>query len=390
MREPEDGWVAGVCTGIAANVGWPVSVVRLVFLALMLANGLSAVAYLAYWVVMPLRPRPSTEPHDRQDRLGEFLRLVAFGLVAVATVVLGYVWGWATLRSFVAPVVVLAVGLAILWQRWDTASLDAPRGVVRWAAPLVGVALVAAGVVALIVGGIGWVQGVRALTVVLLLIGGAALLALPWWLATWRTAAEERRGRIAEQARAEPATQVHDSVLQTLALIQANAADPAEVARLARTEERRLRSWLYEPVADEHASLAAALRHAAADVEDQHGAVIEVVMVGDCGMTPTTEAVAAAGREAMVNAAKHTGPMARVSVYSEVADGEVKVFIRDRGSGFDLATVPADRHGVRDSIVGRLERVGGTATVVSTGQAGGRNGTEVRLVAPVAPEQATT
>ena len=107
-------------------------------------------------------------------------------------------------------------------------------------------------------------------------------------------------------------------------------------------------------------------------------------------MTPTTEAVAAAGREAMVNAAKHTGPMARVSVYSEVADGEVKVFIRDRGSGFDLATVPADRHGVRDSIVGRLERVGGTATVVSTGQAGGRNGTEVRLVAPVAPEQATT
>ena len=102
---------------------------------LMLANGLGAVAF-AYWVVMPLRPRPSTEPHDRQDRLGEFLRLVAFGLVAVATVVLGYVWGWATLRSFVAPVVVLAVGLAILWQRWDTASLDAPRGVVggplRW------------------------------------------------------------------------------------------------------------------------------------------------------------------------------------------------------------------------------------------------------------------
>lgn len=379
--------MAGVCTGIAANVRWPVSVVRLIFLALMLANGLAAVAYLAYWVVMPLRRSGESDPHGRGERQAEFLRLVAFGLVAVAIVVLGIVWGWGIFRSFVAPLVVLAVGLAILWQRWDTTAAETPRGVVRWAAPLVGVALVAAGVVALIIGEVGWVQGLRALSVVLLLIGGAALLALPWWLATVRSATEERRRRIAEQARAELAAQVHDSVLQTLALIQGNATDPAEVARLARTEERRLRSWLYEPVADEHASLAAALRHVAAQVEDDHGAVIEVVMVGDCPMSAEVEAVVAAGREAMVNAAKHTGPMARVSVFGEVGDGHVRVYIRDRGSGFDLASVPADRHGVRDSIIGRLERVGGSATVVSAGSVG--SGTEVRLVVPAAEMTAT-
>lgn len=371
-REPAGSWVAGVCTGIAANIGWPVAVVRLTFLVLALANGLGALAYLAFWVLLPAR---RDVPRDRQ---GEFLRLVAFGLVAVGAASLAYVWGWGTFRTFVAPILVLAVGLAILWQQWDATAWGSRDGILRWSRPLVGIALVVAGVVALIVGEVGWVQGVRALTVLLLFAGGAALLALPWLVGAFREAARERKARIHEQARAELAAHVHDSVLQTLALIQTNAENPDEVARLARVEERRLRSWLYEPGADESESLAAALAHQAARVESDHAAVIEVVVVGDAPMDERMEALVAAAGEAMVNAGKHAGPRARVSVFAEVDGDQARVFVRDRGPGFDLHRVPEDRLGVRGSIIGRLERVGGRARVAS-----GPEGTEVRLEAEV-------
>jgi signal transduction histidine kinase len=287
---------------------------------------------------------------------------------------LAYVWGWGTFRTFVAPVLVLAVGLAILWQQWDATARGTRDGTLRWVGPLVGIVLVVAGVVALVVGEVGWIQGIRALTVMLLIAGGAALLALPWLVGAFREAALERKARIHEQARAELAAQVHDSVLQTLALIQSNAEDSGEVSRLARTEERRLRAWLYAPVADEAESLAAALAHQAARVEADHGAVIEVVVVGDAPMDERIEALVAAAGEAMVNAGKHAGPRARVSVFAEVDGGHASAFIRDRGPGFDLSSVPEDRLGVRGSIIGRLERIGGRATVAASSE-----GTEVRL-----------
>lgn len=376
FRDPRGRWVAGVCTGIAKNLNAPLPLVRLTFLILTLANGLGVLAYLAFWAVLPQRRE------DPRSRESDFLRLVLFGLVVVSLAVLAYAWGWSDFRTFVAPLLVLGVGTAMLWQQWDAGGgrvAGGPgEGIVRWLRPALGIALVGAAAVALVIGEVGWIQGLRAIAVMLLFAGGAALIALPWLLGVFRDLATERRDRLHDHVRADLAVQVHDSVLQTLTLIQANADDSAAVTRLARTEERRLRSWLYAPVGDEHATLAAALAHAAAEVESDHSAAIDVVQVGEAPMTERMEAVVAAAREAMVNAAKHTGANPAVSVYCEVADGQVEVFVRDRGPGFDPAAVPVDRHGVRESIIARMQRIGGNAEVTTSDR-----GTEVRLMAQV-------
>ncbi len=354
-------------TGLAANFGWPVALVRMAFVVLVLANGLGVILYMALWVVMPLRREAA------QDRDADFGRMLAFGAVAVGAAAFAYAFGWSALRIWIAPLLVLGLGLAILWQQsgW---SPTARGGRFGWARPVLGIGLVVGGIVALVVGEVGWFQGVRAIGVLLLFLGGAALLASPWLVNAYTDLAAERRTRIREQERMDIAAHVHDSVLQTLTLIQANAADSDQVSRLARTEERRLRSWLYAPVAGEQESLAAALTHTAAKVESEHDAAVEVVNVGDAPWSPATEAIVAAAGEAMVNAAKHAGPRATISVYCEAADDGVSVFVRDRGPGFDPAAVAADRRGIRESIVGRMERAGGSAEVV-----GSPGGTEVRL-----------
>ena len=179
------------------------------------------------------------------------------------------------------------------------------------------------------------------------------------------------------------AAHLHDSVLQTLALIQKSAGDQQAVARLARSQERDLRAWLYSEDRADQTTVANALRAAAAEVEDAHGTSVDVVAVGDGDLDETLRPVVAAAREAMTNAAKHAGT-GRVDVYAEVGAAAVDVFVRDRGVGFDLDAVPGDRHGVRHSIVDRMERHGGAAEVRTTPG----EGTEVRLHLPrTAPQQ---
>jgi signal transduction histidine kinase len=208
-------------------------------------------------------------------------------------------------------------------------------------------------------------------------VGGLALLLAPWASRTLSDLQAERRERIRSQERAELAAQVHDSVLQTLALIQANAADPREVARLARSQERELRGWLYRPASGPVPMLSTVLEQAAAEVEDAHGVPVEVVHVGDLPHAGAVVPLASAAREAVVNAAKHSGASV-VQVYAEVEDGTATVFVRDRGKGFDPAAVPADRYGLVESVVGRVERAGGTAKVRSAPG----DGTEVQLQVP--------
>jgi signal transduction histidine kinase len=208
---------------------------------------------------------------------------------------------------------------------------------------------------------------------------GVLLVTGPWLVRLFRELAAERRERIREHERAEVAAHVHDSVLQTLALIQSQAGDPDAVRRLARRQERELREWLYTPKLDaavQETTLAIALRAVAADVEDNHGVAVEVVVVGDTTMDEALVATVAAAREAMINAAKSSGAPV-VSVFAEVSDDGVDVYVRDRGHGFDLDSVPADRRGIRDSIVGRMARHGGSGEVRSS-----RTGTEVSLHAP--------
>jgi signal transduction histidine kinase len=202
----------------------------------------------------------------------------------------------------------------------------------------------------------------------------------PWAVRLWRDLDSEREARVRETERAEIAAHLHDSVLQTLALIQRSSGDAARVARLARAQERDLRDWLYGPRPSPVATVAGAVREAGAEVEDRHGVALELVVVGDRPMDERSAALVAALREAMWNAVRHAG--APVSVYVEVGPDDIEGFVRDRGSGFDPGAVPKDRLGVRESIIGRMERHGGTAQVRSDD-----DGTEVRLRLPLRSDQ---
>lgn len=220
-----------------------------------------------------------------------------------------------------------------------------------------------------------WEQTWLALLASVAVLGGVALVLLPWGLKFWRDLEAERAGRVREAERAEIAAHLHDSVLQTLALIQRRAGNEHDVIRLARAQERELRSWLYRDEARESGRLADRIKAAAAEVEDLLGHAVDVVSVGDAAMTPRHEALVQATREAMLNASRHGG--GTVSVYLESNDSGSEVFIKDRGPGFEPGSVPEDRLGIRESIVGRMKRHGGTATISSS-----PDGTEVRLGLP--------
>jgi signal transduction histidine kinase len=325
--------------------------------------------------------------------------MVAAGiaLLVLSVLLLFRAWGIWFSDAVVWPVVLCAAGAALIWRQSQRAEVVAPpkeeearpgggsgrRGGLRLARPSVG----AAGLgTALVLGGaliFLWLSGALdaardVLLSVFVVVVAIALIATPWWLRLVRGLTEEREERIRSQERAEVAAHLHDSVLQTLALMQKRAAEPREVAALARRQERELRAWLNGERRDRpRATLAAALAGAVAEVEDDHGVPVEVVAVGDCPLDEDTGALVAATREAVVNAVKFAGG-APVSVYAEVAADRVEVFVRDRGPGFDPAAVPDDRRGLRESVLGRMDRHGGTAQVHSRPGAG----TEIELVLP--------
>jgi len=338
--------LAGVCAGIAQALGVDVTLVRVVFALLALAGGAGIVLYLALWM------------WSRSDRAWWAVVLLLFA----GALVLGAV---GVSDKAVIGIVLVAGGLALAWRRTGSFRPEAPLS-------LGGLAIAGLGAVILL-------QGGSAPSSVLApgAVAGALLLIAGPWL--WRLALErdaERSARIRTEERADVATRVHDSVLQTLALIQRHADEPRRVASLARRQERELRGWLYadQPVGDDTSSLLAALSAVAADVEELYGVRVEIASAGDA---PLDNALVLAAREAMANAAKFAG-VEEIDVYAEVTDDELAVFVRDRGAGFDPAAIPEGRHGVRESIKGRLERAGGTAVVTSAPDAG----TEVELRVP--------
>jgi signal transduction histidine kinase len=238
-----------------------------------------------------------------------------------------------------------------------------------------GVALVLAGGLAFL-----WANGAirpagEAVLAGLAVLVGLALIFAPSWRRLARSLAAEKAERIRSQERADVGAHLHDSVLQTLTMIQQSAQDPRRVSALARRQERELRAWLADgDSANSGDRLTAAIEEAASEVEETAGVSVEVVAVGDRALDEQTVAVVAAVREAMINAAKFGGGEP-VSVFVEVIEGRVRVFVRDRGAGFDLAGVPAERRGVRESIIGRMRRAGGRAVVRSS--PGG--GTEIEI-----------
>ena len=296
------------------------------------------------------------------------------GLIAVACfVVLQGLSSWGS--NLALPLVLVAGGLAVIWRQ-----LDADRGFalpsVRWALAC-GVVIAGTGVVLLLAttGQLG--QARDGFTATLVILAGVVLATAPLWRRLLDSRDAERAARIRSEERASVAAHLHDSVLQTLALIQRNADSPAAVARLARSQERELRTWLYEPAVATGGTWAGLVAGAVAEIEDDHAFTIEPVVVGDAPLDDALTALGAAAREALLNAAKHSGAPS-ADLYSEVTPERVSVFVRDRGKGFDPATVPDDRRGLRDSVTGRLTRLGGTATVRSAPG----EGTEVELVLP--------
>jgi signal transduction histidine kinase len=259
--------------------------------------------------------------------------------------------------SLVWPLALVAAGVALLSGR--TFGLDEKR------ARMAALSLVVVGIV-IFVG-----NNTRGTTSTLLAPGAVAVALLlvlaPW---AWRLAREreaERAARIRTEERADFAARVHDSVLQTLTLIQ---KDPADARRLARRQERELRAWLYpdrEPAAE--GTLADAVESAAAEIEELHGVRVDVVRTGDAPLDERAQALVLAAREAMANAARHSG-VDEVSVFLDAGDGGISLYVRDRGAGFDPDAVAADRRGLAESIRGRMERVGGSSRIVSAPGAG--------------------
>jgi signal transduction histidine kinase len=385
-RDPGRGVLAGVAAGIARRVGIDPLIVRVGFIAASFAGGFGLALYLLGWAVMPGEDGGRAPVERIAGKRETWLVVAGMVLLALAALLLLREWGFLFSDAIVWPVILAAAGAALIWRQSTATERDEPAPAppatrtLRLPRDALGNALVGA---ALVVGGglvFLWLNDALQpardvlLAVVVVLVALTLILA-PWWLRLVRGLTAERAERIRSQERAEVAAHLHDSVLQTLALMQKRVDDPREVATLARRQERELRAWLERRRSPGDATVATALEAAAAEVEEAHGVPLEVVAVGDAPLDQRAEALVAAAREALVNAAKFGGD-GPVVLYAEVAPERIEVFVRDRGPGFDPAAVPPDRRGVRESIIGRMRRHGGRAEVHSTPG----EGTEVELV----------
>jgi signal transduction histidine kinase/phage shock protein PspC (stress-responsive transcriptional regulator) len=366
--------LAGVAGGTAAHLRMDPLFVRGAFVVLG-AAGIGVVMYGLLWLTMPvadpddptLAGPPRVRPTFRQLAVLGVLAIAAFGVVSSITSSAG--------GAILVPLVVVAAGLAVIWRQLD-ADRTLSRPGVRWV--LAGGAVLAAIGVVLLLATTGQLANARnGFAATLVIVVGVALATAPLWRRLLVSRESERSARIRSEERAAVAAHLHDSVLQTLALIQRHADEPQAVSRLARSQERELRAWLYEPAVRAGGTWASLVAGIVAEVESDHALTVDPVVVGDAPMDDRLVALGAAAREALVNAAKHAG-VDSADLYSEVAPDHVSVFVRDRGAGFDPDAVPADRRGLRDSVTGRLERLGGKAVVRSAPG----DGTEVELVLP--------
>ena len=391
-RDRDAGWIGGVAAGIARRFGIDVSLVRLTFVVAAAAGGLGFAAYGLGWLLIPAGDSRPARLRIRSGRASVEVAL-GTGLLLVAGLLTVRALGIWFSDAIVWPLVLIAAGGALIWRQ---SMGDKPAPVEEPPPPpaedvmveegrraAIAVSRTGLGIVLVIAAGFVFLQTTGALgaarDVLLAVIAAVVVLGVifaPWIVRLLRSLSEERAERIRSQERAEVAAHLHDSVLQTLAMMQRRAGEPGEVAALARRQERELRAWLAgRPAPGQSSRLAGALEAAAAEVEESHGVPVEVVVVGDRELDAAHEAVVAAAREAMTNAAKF-GRGSPVDVYAESEGSRTQVFIRDRGPGFDTGSIPPDRRGVRESIRGRMERHGGRARITSSPG----TGTEVELV----------
>ena len=382
-RSTDDRLVTGVCGGLAERWGTDVYALRLAVVLLTLAGGLGAILYVVAFRLSALGETEAplaVQPHDADPDL-HARRTLAVGFVTagILLAVRGW-WLWPG-DAVMVPAALVVAASGLLWYRSGRTTRD-PLGLVlsrrRSTARLVtGSVLALVGIVVLVNGA----GGVRALPVAFAAttigLAGAAVIAGPYIARLITQLGSEQRERIRTEERAAVATHLHDSVLQTLALMQRSSDDPRRMVALARRQERELRAWLYgQGERTEVLSLQQRLDAIAAEIELDHDVAVDLVTVGDSPVGEDADALLGAVREATLNAARHSG-VAQVSVFVEVEDGSLFASVRDTGCGFDPTTVPGDRRGVTGSIRARIERAGGTA-VLHTGP----TGTEWELTVP--------
>jgi signal transduction histidine kinase len=398
-RAREDRLVGGVAAGLAARTGWDVTIVRSVCVLAALASGFGAAAYVLAWLLVPLTgATTSIASKALTDRRGITLA-AGLGSLLVVVLIVASALGASWLGTLATPLVITVVGIVLVWRN---APPDEQALMRHFTEPLVGLAegsirtrVVLRGAIATVLLVLGLVallplharHALRPLGGVALVVAAIVVVLGPWWLRIAHDLVVERQARARAEERADMAARVHDSVLQTLALIQRRADEPQQVIQLARAQERELRAWLFDGRAPgsmdgQVMTLAAGVRLIQQEVEAQHRIAIEAVTVGDCELSDDLSALLAAAREATVNAVKWSGAGV-VSLFAEVEPAAVSLFVRDRGQGFDPAAVPADRKGLTESVHARMIRRGGSATVRSTPG----EGTEVSLTMPRTAER---
>ncbi|EWS99930.1 membrane protein, partial [Intrasporangium oryzae NRRL B-24470] len=404
LRQRHGRVIGGVAVGLAEHLGVPVRLVRLVFILTALPFGAGIAVYAFLWATMRAAPEgtiptspaaaPAAKPAPTSGRLDltdvkAWLRsgneAVMLTLLGVAALTVAVAWwlgstGFNVHLEVVLPVIAIVIGAIFFWSQLDDTDVAGSRRQVRWIWLVIGLGLTSLGMVGLLARGTNLTELWQVAGAVLASLVGVAVLAAPWILRLWSSLRAEQAARIRATERADIAAHLHDSVLQTLALIQRQSHDATTVARLARAQERQLRSYLYDEDA-RAGTVGAALTAAMGEVEDLHGVPVQLVVTGDRPMDEHLDALVKAVREATWNAVRHGRPP--VSAYVEVGPAVVEAFVRDHGEGFDLDAVPDDRAGVRESIIGRMERHGGTARIRRR-----PDGTEVELRMPVgAPAQ---
>jgi signal transduction histidine kinase len=394
-RLSDDRLAGGVAAGLGAWRGFSPTTVRIVLaVAALISTGWAVPFYVLGWLLIPGKGQHSSIANRaKHDSRGVVLALALASVLGVFLFLAG-AFNEGAIETYGWPQVISVAGLTLIWRN---APDDERAGMRRLVEPLSGhgsaksarraTRLRFAAAAVLLGVGLGWLLSLHGGTQLLQPLGGfllvvAALVLLfgPWWLRIARDLVVERSARARAEERADIAAHMHDSVLQTLALIQRRAEDPQAIVQLARAQERELRSWLFEGRAPGDADVSTfgdGVRQIQRDVEARHGVPVEIVTVADCPLDEHLAALLAAAREATVNAAKWSGA-AVISVYAEVEPDKVNVAVRDRGKGFDPEAVPGDRKGVAESIRGRMSRHGGEATV----QSAPGEGTKVTLTMP--------
>ena len=377
-------WMGGVCSGLAVHLGIPVLLVRVTLIGFTVL-GVGAVAYLWLWVTVP-EDTPEASASGtlspglvrlREERAAQVARnrMIATGVGLLVAAVAGTILNatstldWRDMGSIIS----IVSGITLVWSQ--SREVRNWRSVRFIGAVLGGIALLSLGVVMVASRDNPPVILLRGGLIGAALVAGVLFALVPMWLRTTKDLSQAQAQRVRDAERADIAAHLHDSVLQALTLIRASAEDPARVRAIALTEERELRAWLYTGHAQAADSLEAAVTEAVVGVESRYGVPISVVVVGDMRPGPGELALVAALAEASQNAVRHGAPP--VSVYVEVRPQAVEAFIKDSGAGFDPATIAPDRHGVRDSIVGRMRRAGGEATIRRLAR-----GTEIALSVP--------